>query len=302
MLSVMNLRKRFGPIEAVSDVSFTIPKGCCFGLLGPNGAGKTTAISMICGTLDPDSGSVSILGEPISTKNPHGRRQIGYVPQEIALYEPLTAHDNLRFFGALYGIDDNVLPARMSSALTTVGLDDRADEPVKNFSGGMKRRLNIAIALLHEPQLLVLDEPTVGVDPQSRNAIFDALLALKAKGTTLLYTTHYMEEVERLCDRVAVMDHGKLMAEDSQQNLKKLIPTQSRVTIDLSEAVDMEGCPWPLTLEELKLTLDVKDMNADLPEVLNWLKSKGATYQSLETQKASLEEVFLHLTGRALRD
>ena len=208
MLQVDQLTKRYGTRTAVSGISFTIRSGETVGLLGPNGAGKTTAIAMICGITRPDGGSVRVDGS------------VGLVPQDLALYDELSAWANLELFGGLYGLRRAQLRDRGEQALTLVGLADRAGERVKNFSGGMKRRLNIAGALLHDPGLILLDEPTVGVDPQSRNAIFENLEELKRRGKTLLYTTHYMEEAERLCDRVLIMDHGKILGADTVANLK----------------------------------------------------------------------------------
>ena len=247
MLEVKNLRKSFGSVVAVDDVSFTLRKGELLGLLGPNGAGKSTTVSMIAGLLTPERGEVLIDGEPLTDDTDPAKRRLGLVPQDIALYEELSSRENLRFFGSLYGITGNSLDSAMSSALELVGLADRARDAVKNFSGGMKRRLNLAAGLLHDPDILLLDEPTVGVDPQSRNAIFENLEHLKAQGKALLYTTHYMEEAERLADRIVVIDHGRAIADDTLAGLQSRVP-----------AVD--GVP------------------------------------------ASLESVFLELTGRSLRD
>ena len=211
--------KRFGDLTAVDGVSLTISKGETFGLLGPNGAGKTTAISMICGLLKPDEGSVVVAGEQIATTSTRGRAAIGLVPQDLAIYPDLTGEENLRFFGHLYGMSGDSLAGRVAEVLDLVGLSDRKDDHTKEYSGGMKRRLNIGIGLLHKPQLLVLDEPTVGVDPQSRNAILESVENLSTEGMAVLYTTHYMEEAERLCDRVAIIDEGKIQAEGTRREL-----------------------------------------------------------------------------------
>ena len=211
MVAVQSLVKSFGELRAVDGVSFEVKKGSCFGLLGPNGAGKSTTISMIVGTLAPDSGSMQIDGQTIKGETDTLRRKIGYVPQELALFDELSSIHNLQFFGALYDMSKSEIESRSQEVLNIVGLADRAKEPVKNFSGGMKRRLNIAIALIHRPELLILDEPTVGVDPQSRNAIFEVIEQLRGEGMTLIYTTHYMEEVERMCDDIAIVDHGKVV-------------------------------------------------------------------------------------------
>jgi len=219
MLEIRHLRKTFGPLVAVDDVSFSVEPGQLVGLLGPNGAGKTTTVSIVAGLVAADSGDVLVGGKPMSGDTDPLKRKIGLVPQDLALYDELTAQDNLRFFGALYSLSGAALKNAMTSALTLVGLADRARERVKTFSGGMKRRLNLAAGLLHDPDVLLLDEPTVGVDPQSRNAIFDNLEELKRRGKALLYTTHYMEEAERLADRIVVIDSGKVVANDTLSGL-----------------------------------------------------------------------------------
>ncbi len=219
VLTVEHLRKTFGDLVAVSDVSFAVAPGQLVGLLGPNGAGKTTTVSMITGLLTADRGEVRIGGRPLTGDTDPLKRRIGLVPQDIALYDELTARDNLRFFGALYRMSGRALDEAITGALELVGLADRARDRVKTFSGGMKRRLNLAAGLLHDPDVLLLDEPTVGVDPQSRNAIFENLEGLKRRGKALLYTTHYMEEAERLADRIVVIDHGRVIADDTLADL-----------------------------------------------------------------------------------
>jgi len=220
MLDIKNLRKSFGSLVAVDDVSFSLAKGQLVGLLGPNGAGKTTTVSMIAGLVTPDRGEVLIAGHRLAGDTDPAKRRIGLVPQDLALYDELSARDNLRFFGALYSLTGRALDEAIAKALELVELADRARDRVKTFSGGMKRRLNLAAGLLHDPDILLLDEPTVGVDPQSRNAIFENLETLKSRGKGLIYTTHYMEEVERLADRIVVMDHGKVIAEDTLDGLQ----------------------------------------------------------------------------------
>ena len=247
MLQVQNLRKAFGPLVAVDDVSFAIEQGQLLGLLGPNGAGKTTTVSMIAGLLAADRGEVRVGGSRLVRDTDPVKRRIGLVPQDVALYDELSARDNLRFFGALYSLTGAALHQAIDRVLELVAIADRARDKVKTFSGGMKRRLNLAAGLLHDPDILLLDEPTVGVDPQSRNAIFDNLEILKRGGKALLYTTHYMEEAERLADRIVVIDHGKVIANDTLEGL------QSRVAV-------------------------------------------------AEGGRATLETVFLTLTGRSLRD
>jgi len=220
MLAITHLRKSFGSLVAVDDVSFSLDAGCLVGLLGPNGAGKTTTVSMIAGLVTADRGDVLIAGHRLSGDTDPAKKRIGLVPQDLALYDELSARANLRFFGALYGLTGRALDDAIASALGLVELADRAGDAVKTFSGGMKRRLNLAAGLLHDPDILLLDEPTVGVDPQSRNAIFENLETLKGRGKALLYTTHYMEEVERLADRIVVMDHGRVIAEDTLGGLQ----------------------------------------------------------------------------------
>jgi ABC-2 type transport system ATP-binding protein len=219
MIEASGLKKSFGPLVAVNDVSFAVAPGQIVGLLGPNGAGKTTTLSMLAGLLTPDSGEIRINGRPLAGDTDSNKRKFGLVPQDLALYDELSARDNLRFFGALYDLHGAALESAIISALTTVGLADRAKDKVQTFSGGMKRRLNLAAGLLHDPDILLLDEPTVGVDPQSRNAIFDNLEALRKQGKALLYTTHYMEEAERLADRIIVIDHGRVIANDTLAGL-----------------------------------------------------------------------------------
>jgi ABC-2 type transport system ATP-binding protein len=223
MLDVKHLKKSFGSLVAVDDVSFSLAGGQLIGLLGPNGAGKTTTVSMIAGLLTPDRGDVLIGGQRLSGDTDPAKRRIGLVPQDLALYDELTARDNLRFFGALYNLTGRALDSAIGRAMELVELSDRIKDRVKTFSGGMKRRLNLAAGLLHDPDILLLDEPTVGVDPQSRNAIFDNLETLKRRGKALLYTTHYMEEAERLADRIVVIDHGKVIANDTLAGLQSRV-------------------------------------------------------------------------------
>jgi ABC-2 type transport system ATP-binding protein len=221
MLQVNSLTKRYGERMAVDAISFSVAQGETVGLLGPNGAGKTTAIAMISGISKPDGGEVTLGGVRLAQDANALKRRVGLVPQDLALYEELSAWANLQLFGGLYGLGAAELQPRAKAALALVGLADRSADCVKTFSGGMKRRLNIAGALLHEPDLILLDEPTVGVDPQSRNAIFENLEELKRRGKTLLYTTHYMEEAERLCDRILILDHGRILASDSVAGFKQ---------------------------------------------------------------------------------
>jgi ABC-2 type transport system ATP-binding protein len=309
ILEIRQLVKTFGALRAVDGVSFQLQAGECLGLLGPNGAGKTTTISMITGLLAPASGQVLIEGKALAGDGDPAKRRIGLVPQDLALYEELTALDNLKFFGALYDLEASTLGPAMTSALELVGLADRAGDRVKNFSGGMKRRLNLASALLHDPQLLLLDEPTVGVDPQSRNAIFDNIAALRARGKTVLYTTHYMEEVERLCDRVVIMDHGQVVADDTLAGLQRRQVRRCRLRIELEHA---NGAAWLGDLRQVAGVLDAElaanNLTVGLADlggtaaVLGFLSGRGQTVLHLESDRPNLEAVFLELTGRNLRD
>jgi ABC-2 type transport system ATP-binding protein len=241
VLELKNLRKTYGDLVAVDNVSFVLERGQLMGLLGPNGAGKTTTVSLIAGLITPDAGEVRISGRRLTGDSDPLKRRIGLVPQDLALYDELTARENLRFFGSLYGVTGASLGTATAAALELVGLSDRIGDRVKTFSGGMKRRLNLAAGLLHDPDILLLDEPTVGVDPQSRNAIFDNLEELKRRGKALLYTTHYMEEAERLADRIVVIDHGRVVADDTLPGLQAHVGSAAG--------------GGPATLEEVFLTL-----------------------------------------------
>ncbi len=310
MLQVEHLVKRYGDRIAVDDVSFKVEQGQTIGLLGPNGAGKTTTLSMITGLTPPDGGAINVGGSSLATDPDGVKRKIGLVPQEIALYEETTARANLQVFGALYGMKGDALEHAIDEALTLVGLADRAGDKVATFSGGMKRRLNIAGALLHDPELILLDEPTVGVDPQSRNAIFDNLAELRRRGKTLVYTTHYMEEAERLCDRIVVMDHGRIMADDTLAGLLARAPAPNRL------AVDLAGAPSAALIERLRgmagvhgvavegerLSLGVDDLLSTTSQVLQTVSAEGIAVRGFASERANLESVFLTLTGRSLRD
>ena len=310
MLQVSDLRKSYGNNVAVDGVTFRIEKGETLGLLGPNGAGKTTTVSMISGLVRPDSGEVLIEGRPLGGDTDPIKHKIGLVPQDLALYDELSAIDNLAFFGALYELDGQALKRVAAEALDLVGLTERASDKVKDFSGGMKRRLNLATALLHDPDLLLLDEPTVGVDPQSRNAIFDNLETLKKRGKTLLYTTHYMEEAERLCDRLVVIDHGKVIANDTLHGLYRLLPVTNVLAIELESPNDglrleeLRGFPDDRTAEitEGVLKVGVRNLSTDAPGILQWLSDNGHPYSHVVSERPDLETVFLSLTGRSLRD
>ena len=305
VLSCSGLRRRFDDVLAVDDVSFTIAEGETYGLLGPNGAGKTTTISMITGVLERDAGEVVVAGVPMSTSTVAAKRLVGYVPQELALYPDLTGRENLRFFASLYG----AARGRADHVLDVVGLTDRADDLAREYSGGMKRRLNVAIGLLHEPKLLVLDEPTAGVDPQSRNQIIENVRTLAAEGMAILYTTHYMEEAERLCDRVGVIDSGRLIAEGTRRELVERLGERDRISLlldgDLAHATSVLGAldaVRGVAAHGQGVELVVDDARECLPVVLSAISSNGAVVRSVEVTEPNLETVFLHLTGKALRE
>jgi ABC-2 type transport system ATP-binding protein len=309
VLACRALRKTFDERVAVDDVGFTIAPGETYGLLGPNGAGKTTTISMICGLLSRDGGEVTIGGRSLDTGTVDVKAAIGFVPQEIAIYPDLTATENLRFFGALYGLAGKELAGRITEVLGTVGLADRADERTAGFSGGMKRRLNIGLGLLNRPSLLVLDEPTVGVDPQSRNAILESVADLSREGMAVLYTTHYMEEAERLCDRVGILDEGQLKAEGTRRELVGMVGEHDRLRLgtrgDVTPAVEaLRAMPAVIdaTASDGAIDLLVRDARAALAEIVRAAAEAGAEIETVEVAEPNLEAVFLHLTGRALRD
>ncbi|MFD8496376.1 ABC transporter ATP-binding protein [Amycolatopsis sp. NPDC059657] len=309
VLAATGLTKWFGERLAVADVGFAVAAGETYGLLGPNGAGKTTTIRMVCGLLGPDAGTVTIGGLPMSRSSTGAKALVGYVPQDIALYPDLTARENLRFFGKLYRLRGKLLAERVDEVLDLIGLTDRAGEKVESFSGGMRRRLNIGAGLLHRPTLLVLDEPTVGVDPQSRHAILESVRNFGAAGMAVLYTTHYMEEAERLCDRVGIIDQGRLIAEGTRRELVARLGERDRITLsatgDLAafaaacrrlpgvDGADIAGSEVHLVAHEGRKLL---------PSVLDAAEHAGAAVNSAEVAEPDLEAVFLHLTGTALRE
>ena len=308
VLQCQGLGKRFGNRRAAEDITFSVAPGETYGLLGPNGAGKTTTIRMVCGLLEPDAGRVLVAGRPVGTDR-SARSLIGYVPQEIALYPDLTARENLAFLGRLYRLRGSLLEARVAEALDVTDLTDRADDRVDSYSGGMKRRLNIAAGLVHHPTLLVLDEPTVGVDPQSRHSILERVKAFAASGMSVLYTTHYMEEAERICDRVGIIDRGRLIAEGTRRELVSQLGERDR--IDLVTAGDAgrlaTACRAVPGVDEAAASdgavhLVTSDGRRVLPGVLEAAEAAGVPVTSVEVAEADLEAVFLHLTGTALRE
>jgi len=309
ILRCSGLRKRFGQRQAVDGVGFEIARGETYGLLGPNGAGKTTTISMVCGILARDEGEVFVNSQALDPGATRVKGAIGYVPQDLAIYPDMTARENLVFFARLYGMGGAELRTRVDEVLEIIDLADRADDRTEAYSGGMKRRLNIGIGLLHRPSLLVLDEPTVGVDPQSRNAILTSVEALSAEGMGILYTTHYMEEAERLCDRVGIIDEGRIIAEGTRRELVALVGGLDKVKLaatgDTGHAAEelraVEGV-HEATPHEDGVDLLVVEARRLLPELLASVSQDGVVIRSVEVVEPDLEAVFLHLTGKALRD
>ncbi len=290
-------------------MSFHIAAGETYGLLGPNGAGKTTTISMVTGLLERDAGSVVVDGKEITTTSTAAKAAIGYVPQDIAVYPDLTGRENLTFFGRLYGMRGKSLSGRVDEVLEIIGLSTRADDRSDEYSGGMKRRLNIGIGLLHRPRLLMLDEPTVGVDPQSRNAILESVEHLSEAGMAVLYTTHYMEEAERLCDRVGIIDLGLIMAEGTREELVAVVGERDRVRLTATghvvaaeEALQRLASVEEASVREDGIDLLVNGASAALPSILEAAARAGAAVTSVDVDEPNLEAVFLHLTGKALRD
>lgn len=311
MLQANNLVRKFGDLTAVDDVSFTIQEGEIFSLLGPNGAGKTTTISMLSTLLAPTSGDAYIYGFSIKNDNMQVRKNIGIIPQEIALYDDLTAMENLHYWGKLYDLGGRELDQRVFEVLEQIGLTDRAKHRLKTYSGGMKRRVNIAAGLLHKPKLLFMDEPTVGIDPQSRRMILDTVKELNTQGMSILYTTHYMEEAQELSNRVGIIDHGKLIAVGTQQELTEQVGENDSIHI-LTDAMDnlpsiaakLEGFDGitRVIVEDGGLKLITSDAESNLAPIINRTSHAGAHIKSIEVIEPNLETVFLHLTGRALRD
>jgi len=311
ILQVQNLVKKYGDFTAVKGISFDIQEGEIFSLLGPNGAGKTTTISMLATLYAPTAGNATIGGHSI-TKNPMAvKRVIGVVPQELALYEDLTARENLIFWGQMYGLSGRPLASRVEEVLEQIGLTDKAKNRVKTYSGGMKRRVNIGVGLLHKPRLLFMDEPTVGIDPQSRRAILDTVKDLNKQGMTLLYTTHYMEEAQELSDRVGIIDHGELIALGTQKELTQQVGQTETLILHIGENDDPEALA-----DSLKGVKDILEANATdhevsiitpeaedvLASVVSKANERGIKIRSIDIREPNLEAVFLHLTGRALRD
>ncbi len=312
MLSVNGLEKSFGSLQAVKGITFSVRQGESFGLLGPNGAGKSTAIGMISGLFAPSKGEIRIKGIDMVAQPKKAQRLIGVVPQDIALYQDMTARENLLFWGSMYGLRGPELKRRIAEVLEIVGLAERAKDKVGQFSGGMKRRVNIGAAILHRPELLIMDEPTVGIDPQSRNHILETVKRLNQAGMTIIYTSHYMEEVEFLCERIGIIDHGEFIASGTVSELRETIGNRSRIVLTLAPEIgEIEQLPALLQKE-----IRVEDFRIDggqliafhkepqsvLSGVIQSATSAGLQISSVNIIEPNLESVFLHLTGRSLRD
>jgi len=305
LVNIHEVTKSFPSVVALDALSLEIRQGEFFGLLGPNGAGKTTLMNLLVGYVNPDRGTITLADHPVTQANLEIRKRIGFVPQSLALYDELTALENLKVFGSLFDIPARTLKERIETQLKAVELFERRKDKVKTFSGGMKRRLNIIASLLHDPEILLCDEPTVGVDPQSRNAIFDFLVSLNKLGKTIIYTTHYMEEAERLCSRIGIIDHGRIIALGTTDELLELLPFEEKILITKN----------PSTIEQVALfrefgsLLDVNDhfelepgAGFTLSKFFSGIESRGIKYRWIELQRPTLEALFLHLTGRKLRD
>jgi len=309
LLSCRGLVRRFGDQLAVDGVTFSVAAGETYGLLGPNGAGKSTCIRMICGLLAPDEGEVTVCGQRIDRNSVDAKARIGFVPQDVALYPDLTARENLRFFGRLYQLAGRSLDDRVNEVLGDVDLRDRADDRVDTYSGGMKRRLNIAGGLIHRPDLLVLDEPTVGVDPQSRHAILESVHRLGEMGMGVLYTTHYMEEAEQICDRVGIIDNGRLVAEGTRRELVAQLAERDHIKLTASgdlaslsqRCSELDGIEGSTVVDD-RLDLIARDGRRLLPKVFELAEQCGVEVTSVEVVEPTLETVFLHLTGTELRE
>ncbi|MBS4179175.1 ABC transporter ATP-binding protein [Lederbergia citrea] len=310
MLKVIDIKKRYGKKEVVKNVSFTIEKGESFGLLGPNGAGKSTTISMICGLIPYDQGEVLVSDLSVKKSPMLIKEKIGVVPQEIALYPTMSAKDNLLFWGAMYGLSRSKAKKRVEEVLEFVGLQDRAKDRIETFSGGMKRRINIGAALMHEPELLIMDEPTVGIDPQSRNHILETVKKLNEKGMTIIYTSHYMEEVEFLCNRVGIIDHGEVIAIGTQTELCSRLVGGScvQLTVEnesfqaISSLKELENVKEVVKKESNMIEVFVQQPHETLGAIMTTAVNNGMKIGAVEIKEPNLETLFLQLTGRSLRD
>ncbi len=309
VLEVNNLTKKFKDLTAVDNIKFSIEDGEIYGLLGPNGAGKSTVINMICGLISSDTGEMKILESDIKKNIKFTKKNIGLVPQSIAVYWELTALENVKFFGSLYGLKGKELEERSLEALEFVGLIDRIKEPCRNFSGGMSRRLNIACAIVHKPKIIIMDEPTVGIDPQSRNHILNSVKKLNKIGSTIIYTSHYMEEVEEICSKVGIMDHGKLIAEGTKEELKALITDYNYIrvkvanmdNIDIEKFKNINGIN-NINIRENTIIFEINKDMINMDKIVRVFVDNNISIREINTVMPNLEDVFLKLTGRKLRN
>lgn len=305
MISIKNVTKTFPEVMALDNISLEIKEKEFFGLLGPNGAGKSTLMNLLIGYLNSDSGEILIDNKKISTENLEIRKKIGLVPRSLALYDDISAQENMEIFGSLFGLPKKTLQYNIAEKLNMVGLFDRKKDKVKNFSGGMKRRLNLAASILHDPKIILCDEPTVGIDPQSRNAIFDYLEKLNDEGKTIIYTTHYMEEAERLCSKIAIIDFGKIISSGTLQQLMEGLEFNQTISISKNQVTENNKAVFEsfgeLIDEEEKFELKPTD-GFKLSEFFSEIEKNNISYSSIKINKPSLELLFLHLTGRSLRD
>ena len=308
MIEINNVSKNYGELTALDDVSLTIHEGELFGLLGPNGAGKSTLINLMNTYLKLEHGEILINNKSVKSETDQVKKLIGIIPQEIALYDELTAFENLKFWGEIYGIGSKELKKRCDETLKLVGLFDRRNDSLKKYSGGMKRRINIAAGLLHNPDVILMDEPTVGVDPQSRNFIFEMIEQLNSIGKTIVYTTHYMEEAERLCKRIAIIDSGKIIACGEKPELYKLLEDENTITISFTENISARMLQDAFEnieteqLSERKVKFKGKEINKQLPDITAVIKALDLSIADIDFNKPNLEKLFLKLTGRELRD
>ncbi|HRF77833.1 MAG TPA: ABC transporter ATP-binding protein [Chitinophagales bacterium] len=304
MLKVNSITKTFDQFKAVNGISLSLTPGMFYGLLGPNGAGKTTTIHMISAIMPPDTGDIQVAGIDVYTQQQKVKMHMGVVPQEIALYDELSAFDNLLFWGSLYGITGADAKKQANYLLEWVGLADRKNDSVRTYSGGMKRRVNIASALMHNPGLIVMDEPTVGIDPQSRNKIYELLDEMHAGGKTILYTTHYMEEAEKMCDKIGVIDSGKIIAEGSLNELKTNYSLDDTVVITYSGKSDgnIAGFATQHNEELNEIVIQIKDAKGHLSDIVNKCAMAQIAIHNIDIKSSGLEAIFLHLTGKQLRD
>lgn len=308
MITAENLHKRYGDLRAVDGISLDVKEGELFGFLGPNGAGKTTTLSMISGLLQPDEGTVTLNNIDVWQEPKKAKRRLGLVPQDVALYEELNALENLRFWGGLYGLTKPELKQNIEEILERVGLSDRAKDRIHKYSGGMKRRLNLAVGLVHKPKVVLLDEPTVGIDPQARNNIMDIIREIASEGTTIIFTTHHLEEAEDLCERIAIMDHGKILATGTVEELAKvsgdddIVTVKGKFTVEAFKNALQENPVHFLKIEENFAQFSFQESNFTIAGMVQALSQANIGIDDLSIQKPSLESVFLKLTGRELRD